>query len=123
MKLPFLKTNTTPSQPSGQEKNNLLNQVSNYLQNESNPISGLVTITYIFTTTHGRNGDKFAAKLAENGDAVHYFVNKDKKYQIAGTTKKLKCNENEISRILTDKIEMAIKYNCALTEWNIQKVI
>lgn len=117
MKFPFLKTNNTLSYPSGKEKNVLSTQIRNYLQNELNPIPKYVSIEYIFTTTHGRSGDKFAAKLGEDGDTVHYFVNKDKNYQIEGKMKKIKCKESEIIQILTAKIEMGVKYNCVLVEW------
>ena len=117
MKFPFLKTNNTLSHPSEKEKNVLSSQIRNYLQNELNPIPEYVSIEYIFTTTHGRCGDKFAAKLGEYGDTVLYFVNKNKNYHIEGKMKKLKCKESEIIQILTAKIEMAVKYNCVLFEW------
>ena len=117
MKFPFLKTKTTLSNPSGKEKNTISTQITNYLQNELSPIPEYVSIEYIFTTTHGRSGDKFAAKLGEDGDAMHYFVNKDKNYLIEGKTKKIKCKENEIIEILTAKIDMGVKYNCVLFEW------
>lgn len=118
MKLPFFITNTN-AKLSGIEKNDLNTQISNLLHPDLQAPLHLITITYTFTTIYGRNGDKFAAKLAESGDSINYYLNKDKKYQIAGRTEKLRHNEVEITEVLLAKIEMGVKYNCVLTEWAI----
>ncbi|KAA5532069.1 hypothetical protein [Paenimyroides baculatum] len=119
MKLPFFKTKTNVSKLSETEKNDLNTQILNRLQHELKATSDLINIVYNFTSENGRKGDIFASKMAEVGDGVTYFVNKDKKYQILGRTEKLRCSEHEIAQNLFAKIEMAIKYNCVLTEWNI----
>lgn len=117
MKLPFFKTQTN-YKLSGIEKTDLNIKIKNLFHRELPSPSGL-TITFTFTTTCGRNGDKFAAKLAESGDRINYYLNKDKKYEIAGSTQKLTSNEFEIRELLLAKIEMGVKYNCVLTEWDI----
>ena len=119
MKLTFFKTSTTISKTLELTKNDLQTAVAKHLANKDIAPFNFVTIVYIFTSEHGRGGSKFAAKLGESGDTTNYFLNKDKKYQITGRTKKLKCDENEIVQIFTAKIEMALTYNCSLTEWNI----
>lgn len=122
MKLPFFKTSTTISEPLDVRKNDLSKLISDHFKNEFSKISGFITIVYTFTSTHGRSGDHFSAKLAESGDIVHYSTNKNKKYQISGRTGKIKSDEKEIAQILSTKIEMGATYNCVLTEWNITKV-
>lgn len=117
MKLLFFNTKTN-SKLSGIEKIDLNTKIKNLLRRELQSLSDF-TITYTFTTTYGRSGDKFAAKLAESGDRINYYLNKDKKYEITGNTKKLTDNELEIREVLLAKIEMGLKYNCALTEWHI----
>lgn len=117
MKLPFFKTNTN-SKLSGTEKTDLDIKIMNLFHREL-PSNSDLTITYNFITTYGRSGDKFAAKLAESGDRINYYLNKDKKYEIAGSTPKLTSNELEIRAVLLAKIEMGVKYNCVLKEWDI----
>lgn len=117
MKLPFFNTHTN-SKLSGTEKTDLDIKIKNLFHREL-PSPSDLTITFTFTTTCGRNGDKFAAKLAESGDRINYYLNKDKKYEIAGSTQKLTNNEFEIREVLLAKIEMGVKYNCVLTEWDI----
>lgn len=116
IKLPFLNTNTNVSKLSDTDLNKA---VADLLQNELCTATEFITIVYTFTCTHGRTGDKFAAKLAEGGDNVNYFISKDRKYQITGKTEKVKCDKNAIVQLLTSKIEIAYKYNCNLVEWNI----
>lgn len=121
MKLPFFNTNTNVSKLSEILKNDLSTQISNRLRNEFTSALGFVSIVYTFTSNHGRNGDRFATKLAKEGDNVTYFVNKDKKYQIAGRTEQLNTNEHDITQKLLAKAELGVKYNCTLTDWDILK--
>jgi len=119
MKLPFFKTNTNKSELSGKYKNNLRDQVSERLQDQLQTSSREIIINFIFTSDHGRNGDKFSAILAEDGCVVNYFMNTEKKYQITGTTHKLKLNKEEIKDWFLSTAEKGIKFNCILSEWNI----
>lgn len=117
MKLPFFKTNIN-SKLSVIEKTDVDIKIKNLFHSELPSPAGL-TITFTFTTTYGRKGDKFASKLAESGDCINYYLNKDKKYEIAGSTQKLTNNEFEIRQVLLAKIAMGVKYNCVLTAWDI----
>lgn len=119
MKLPFFKTNINTSELSGTYKNNLLTQLSERLKQQLQTSSCEIIINFIFTSDHGRNGDKFSAILAEVGYDVHYFMNTEKKYQITGSTRKLKLNKEEIKDWLLSIDEKGIKFNCILSEWNI----
>ena len=119
MRLPFFKKNNAISAPLVTQKKNLEMQITDRLQDELKATSGYVTLLYTFTTEHGRKGDKFAAKLAENGDRLSYFSNKDKKYLIVGKSEKLLPNEQEIKELLLAKVDMGVIYNCVLTEWSI----
>lgn len=119
MKLPFFKTNTNNSELSGTYKNNLHDQVSERLQHLLQTSSCEIIINFIFTSDHGRKGDKFSAILAEDGCFVNYFMNTEKKYQITGRTHKLKLNKEEIKDWLLSIAEKGIKFNCTLSEWNI----
>jgi|GEM_PF-1792196 len=119
MKLPFFKKNTNTSELLLTYKDNLRNQVSERLQQQLQSSSCEITINFTFTSNHGRTGDKFSALLAEDGYDVNYFMNKAKKYQITGITKKLKLNKEEIKDWLLSFAEKGIKFNCLLTGWNI----
>jgi len=119
MKLPFFKTNTNISELSGTSKKNLRDQVTERLQHQLQTSSCEIIINFIFTSDHGRNGDKFSAILAESGYDVNYFMGTEKKYQITGSTPKLKLNKEEIKEWLLSIAEEGIKFNCILSEWNI----
>jgi len=119
MKLPFFKTNTNKSELSGTYKKNLREQVSERLQHQLQTSSSETIINFIFTSDHGRNGDKFSAILAEDCCFVNYFMNTEKKYQITGRTHKLELNNEEIKDWLSSIAEKGIKFNCILTEWSI----
>ncbi|SFO01913.1 hypothetical protein SAMN05421741_1172 [Paenimyroides ummariense] len=119
MKLYFFKTHTNHSNYMEKTVNDLEQQVAQQLCNNTKASSTFVKIVYTFTSEHGRNGSKFAAKLAEANDDVIYFLNEHKKYQITGIINKIIPNEQSITKILTYKIEMANKYKCVLSKWNI----
>lgn len=114
----FFNMNITISKLSGIEKKDHTD-IYNCLRQALQSTADLITIEYTFTATHGRTSEKFATKLAETGDNVHYFADKDKKYQILGKIEKSKPSEQELVEMLTAKIELGAKYNCNLTEWNI----
>jgi len=95
------------SKLSGIEKIDLNIKIKNLSHRQLQSFSDL-TFIYTFITTYGRSGDKFAAKLAESGDCINYYLNKDKKYEIAGSTKKVTDNELEIKEVLLPKIEMGV---------------
>lgn len=122
MKLPFFKTNTNNPELSGRYKNNLRDEVSERLQHQLQESSCEIIINFMFTSDHGRNGDKFSAILAEAGYDVNYFMNTEKKYQITGKTHKLKFNKEEIKDWLLSIAEEGIKFNCILSEWNIVSI-
>jgi len=122
MKLPFFKTNTNISELSGTYNKNLYDQVSERIQNQLQTSSCEIIINFIFTSDHGRNGDKFSSILAEGGYDVNYFMNTEKKYQIKGSTRKLKLNKEEIKDWLLSIAEKGIKFKCILSEWSIVSI-
>ena len=46
----------------------------------------------------------------------------EKKYQITGSTRKLKLNRDEIKDWLLSIAEKGIKFNCILSQWNIVSI-
>lgn len=119
MKLSFFKSNATNSQLSVSYKNNLIAKVSERLQHQLQTPSCEIIINFSFISDHGKNGDKFSAILAKSGYNVKYFMNTNKKYQITGTTLKLKMNKEEIKNWFLCIAEKGIKFNCILSEWSI----
>lgn len=78
MKLLFFKKNAIVSLQTEALKVNLDTQIAERLYDELKTTSGNIYLVYSFTSEHGRNGDKFAAKLAEQGNEVSYSVSNKK---------------------------------------------
>jgi len=123
MKLPFFKKNAIVSLQTEAQKVNLDTQIAERLYDELKTTSGNIYLLYSFTSEHGRNGGKFAAKLAEQGDEVSYSVNNKKKYVIAGKSNALQPNQQEIKEYLLTKVDLGALYNCVLKEWNIFNIL
>lgn len=119
MKLSFFKTNTNFSKLLEISKEGLNTEIADHIDDQLQTALQRVIIRYTFTSSHGRKGGIFAAKLAKESDEVIYFLNQNKKYQVSGKTEPLKNNKSEIKAKLAAKIEMGLKYNCILSNWTI----
>ena len=110
----FKKKNTFKDVPLSDLKNTFEEKFSQRL-----PVpASFIKINYTLVCSHGRNGENFAAKLAEEGNFVYYMKTPDKNYMIKGTTKLLNnANEDTVREILSKIVEDGMKYNCILTEW------
>ena len=76
-------------------------------------------INYTMVCDHGRSGENFAAKLAEEGNSVSYVKTGDKKYIINVVTEPQRnATEDKVRELLTKIAENGMKYNCLLTNWD-----
>lgn len=118
MKLPFFKK-TNVSDISENSSNNVHESILNRFETEIILPKGLVAINYAFTCENGRNGDRFASKLAEEGDDVNYFAIKKGKYEVSGKTVNMQPNGQLIKNRLLAMAEKGTKFNCVLSNWSL----
>jgi len=115
MKFSFFKTKSNVSKFS--ETTNLEEKILSNLEQIVPFPSAHVTIHYVFTCTHGRNGVNFAAKLAEDGEEVKYSHAEDGSYNISGKSASFPPNKQQLKQHFLTLAEKGSKYNCVLTEW------
>lgn len=119
MKFPFL--NSKKADPNS-DKNNTTNRLKiiDKLQEQLPFTTSTVKIKYKLICIVGRDGDKFAAKLAETGDVVYYNSIGNKQYCISGITQEMIAVEEILKNKLLEIIENGEKFNCTLSEWSIE---
>lgn len=116
MKFPlFNKKNTTKAAPLSDQKNTFDEKFEQLL-----PIpASAIKINYTLVCNHGRSGENYAAKLAEeDGGNVTYMKTRDKMYIIKVITEPLhNANEDTVREFLSRIADNGTKYNCFLADW------
>lgn len=116
MKFPlFNKKNTTKAAPLSDQQNAFEDKFEQRL-----PIPAtVIKIHYTLICNHGRSGETYAAKLAEEaGGSVSYMKTHDKNYMIKVITEPLhNADENSVKELLNKIAENGIKHNCVLADW------
>ena len=118
MKLPFFKTKRNDSDISEMQSNNLRDEILKNFEKMLPLPNGKLAISYVLSCSNGRNGDNYAAKLAEEGDTVSYCSIKKNGYQISGISKEMEPNEQLIKDRVLEIAENGIRFNCILIKWN-----
>ena len=116
MKFPlFNKKNTTKATALSDQKNTFDEKFEQLL-----PIpASAIKINYTLVCNHGRSGENYAAKLAEeHGGNITYRKTGDKMYIIKVITEPLQnVDEDTVREFLSKIAENGTKYNCVLADW------
>lgn len=115
MKFPLFNKKNTNTASLSDQKNTFDEKFEQLL-----PIpASAIKINYTLVCNHGRSGENYAAKLAEEaGGNVTYMKTGDKMYIIKVITETLhNVDKDTVREFLSRIADNGTKYNCVLADW------